>query len=48
VTMGSCNLIHCKMPGCCNFVLRQFSATFSVNYETFSLSCGFRPVQAAN
>jgi hypothetical protein len=48
VAMRSCNLIHCKMPGCCNFVLRQFSATFSVNYETFALSCDLRPVPAAN
>ena len=48
VAMGSCNMIHCKMPGCCNFVLLLFSATFSLIYETFSLSCGFRPVQAAN
>jgi hypothetical protein len=48
VTMVGYDLIHCKMLGCCNFVLRQFFATFSLIHETFSLSCGFRPVQAAN
>jgi hypothetical protein len=48
VTVGGYDLINCKMPGCCNFVMLLFSATFSLIYETFSLSCGFRPVQAAN
>ena len=48
VTMVSYDLIDCKMPGCCNFVLRQFFATFSLIHETFSLFARFRPVQIAN
>jgi hypothetical protein len=48
VTLVGYDLIHCKMPGCCNFVLRQFSATFSANYETFPLFARFRPVQVSN
>jgi hypothetical protein len=48
VTVSGYNLIHCKMPGCCNFVLRQFFATFSLIHETFALFPRFRPAQAAN
>jgi hypothetical protein len=42
------DLIDCKMPGSCYFVLRQFSATFSLIHETFALFAMFRPVQIAN
>jgi hypothetical protein len=48
VTMVSYDLIDCKLPGCCNFIVRQFSATFSLIHETFSLFARFRPVQVAN
>jgi hypothetical protein len=48
VTMGNCNMIRLQNLSFSYFDLRQFSATFSVKYETFSLFASFRPVQAAN
>ena len=48
VAVGGYDLIDCKMPGCCNFVLRQFFATFSLIHETFALFAMFEPVQIAN
>jgi hypothetical protein len=48
VAMGRCNMIRLQNLFFSYFDLRQFFANFSAKYETFSLSCGFRLVQAAN
>jgi hypothetical protein len=48
VTVVGYELIDCKMPGCCNFVLRQFFETFSLIHETFALFPRSASIQFAN
>jgi hypothetical protein len=48
ITVVGYDLIDCKMPGCCYFVLRQFFATFSLIHETFALFPRFASIQFAN
>jgi hypothetical protein len=48
VAMGSYPIIRFSELSNSYFDLRNFSATFSAKYETFSLNCGLRPVQVAN